>query len=309
MQIDGSLYIIIVNWNSKDDTILCVNSLIKAGASPDNIVVVDNASSDGTVDALRHQYGSQIHLIIIDKNLGYGGGLNEGINFVFKYNASWLLLLNNDVVVDSHFFDELINVSNEEPNIKIISPIIYEYAHPKRIWFVGDKIIPFTLLTRSLYRGIMDQGKLNNLIPVDFISGCAMMIHRSVFDAIGLFSTSFFMYGEEVDFLQRARMAGFHSVTATRAKMWHKISASNRDKPGTQYLKIYNQILFYKIYSSFWQLPLMFILTFIRSIFLICRYIVEQKYELIIPSIKGWIKGWINNEVISYDRNFPQRYE
>jgi len=293
---DEPLYSVIVNWNLKDDTFDCVNSFVKAGSSLDKIIVVDNASTDGSIDALRHQFGPLLNILVNDKNLGYAGGLNTGINFVLQHHAEWILLINNDVIVDSTFYFELIKGIRENQEFKIISPLIFEYNRPTRIWFLGDKVIPLTLLTRSLSRGEIDQGNLVDVIPVDFVSGCAMMVHRSVFESIGLFSTRFFMYAEEVDFLQRARLAGFRSATVTRAKMWHKISASaGRDLPGTRYLKIYNQILFYKHYSSFWQLPLIFGFTLFRSIVIAFKDLIKQRPELIAPLIKGWFNGWFNS--------------
>lgn len=92
---DEPLYSVIVNWNLKDDTLDCVNSFVEAGSSLDKIIVVDNASTDGSIDALRHQFGPLLNILVNDKNLGYAGGLNTGINFVLQHHAEWILLINN----------------------------------------------------------------------------------------------------------------------------------------------------------------------------------------------------------------------
>jgi GT2 family glycosyltransferase len=117
-----------------------------------------------------------------------------------------------------------------------------------------------------------------------------------VFEKIGLFDATLYMYGEEVDFCWRARLAGFKFACFTAARIWHKISkSSNSTQPLSRYLRIRNQILFYRRYSPNAQLVILFIFTLLRTI-RICTYdLLRWKLDLILPSVRGWLGGWFEN--------------
>lgn len=290
-----SLYSVIVNWNLQDDTLACIASLLEAGSSPENIVVVDNHSTDGSINALLEKYGHSINLIENDKNLGYAAGLNIGISHAMSQGAQWVFVLNNDTIVDPLFYEELDHAIQSEPNDTIFGPLILNYYHPEQIWFLGDKLLPGLLFTRSVARGSSSAIQLPAVISVDFITGCAMVINRQVFEKIGLFSTEYFMYAEDVDFCWRANLAGFHIASITRAKMWHKISASSRqDRPLSRYWRTRNQIVFYRKYAHFYQLPILLGLSSIRLIGILFKDVCHSQSRLITPLLKGWADGWFS---------------
>jgi GT2 family glycosyltransferase len=234
-----------------------------------------------------------VYLLASDQNLGFAGGCNLGIKGALEQGANWMLLLNNDTFVAPTFLSELENVVKCDSRFAIIGPVIFYHDQPDRIWYFGDRLIPGTLATISLYCGQHYHDQLPPLVPVDFISGCCMLIRRDVFETVGLLDTTFFMYGEEVDFCWRARAAGFRLAVATRAKMWHKISASaNRDKPASRYLRIRNQVRFYRTYARGMQIPVMFGFTLARAIRIVVSDLVHRQPSLISPLIRGWINGW-----------------
>ncbi|MFV2044004.1 MAG: glycosyltransferase family 2 protein [Anaerolineales bacterium] len=288
-----SIYSVLVNWNLKDHTLTCVQSLVDAGASVDHVIVVDNGSTDGSSEALRQSFGKDLHLIINDENLGFAEGSNLAIRHALTQGAEWVFILNNDTIVAPTVFDELASASAENEEYVILSPLILYHDEPDRIWHLGGKLIPGTLITRSLYKGHMDLGNLPPLVPVDFVSGSGMLVRREVFETIGLFDTAYFMYGEEVDFCWRARSAGYRLACAPRAKMWHKVSASaSRDPDTTRYLKIRNQIRFYQRYANPPQRLIMLAFTLARSLVLAFRDLLKGQPDLIVPLFEGWADGW-----------------
>ena len=287
------LSIIVVNWNLKDDTIECIESLLKAGVSLGQIIIVDNGSTDGSITALRNHYQT---LFIIDakENLGYAAGANLGIEYALSqdYNK-WFLLLNNDTIVAVDFITEMQNATLACKEYSILAPIILYHSNPSTIWFLADRLIGKTLLTLQSYKNRNIAQTLPQIIPTDFTNGCAMMVKRSVFEKIGLFDSKLFMYGEEVDFCWRARLAGFRFACFTPAHIWHKISQSaGQTKPLSRFLRIRNQIIFYRRYSQNAQILILFIFTLLKTIRICLTDLFAWKLDLILPSVRGWMSGW-----------------
>jgi len=292
----ADLAIIIVNWNLKEDTLGCIASLVKSGASLNQIVVVDNGSTDGSAIALRESFGGISSIIELKENLGYAGGVNRGIHFALRGDSQWLLLINNDTVVAPDFIEQLLVTSRANPGYSIFSPMILYHDHPSTVWSMGDKQIGHTLLSKPLYKDNNCQRSFPAIIPIDFANGCAMMVNRQVFDEIGFLDETLFMYGEEVDFCWCARLAGFSLACVPSARMWHKISkSSENDKPGVQYRKIKNQILFYRRYACGAQQWPYFAYTSIRCLALLIIDIVKRRIDLLTPTLRGWSDGWTNS--------------
>ena len=290
-----SIYCVIVNYNLKDDTIACVQSLFDASAEPRKVIVVDNGSTDGSVQFLKERFGSAININSTEKNLGFSGGYNLGIQNALELGASWVLIINNDTLVAKDFLSELGNAIESQPQYDIFGPLIFYYNSPQRIWYLGDRLIPGLLITHSLYRGQEIRIQYPPFFSVDFITGCAMLIKKEVFEKIGYFDVNLFMYGEDVDFCWRARKAGFKLAAIPGAKMWHKVSASaSRDQYKSRYLRTRNQSRFYRVYSRRLQLPFMWLFSLLKVMSIGFLDIINRRSTLITPLAMGWIDGWLN---------------
>jgi len=294
-----SLYAVIVNWNLKEDTLTCIDSLFAAGAIAGQVIVVDNGSSDGSVSALKEHFGPSVHIIQNQQNLGFAVASNLGIQHALDQGAQWILLLNNDTYVAPTFLTELASAVQSDARLSVLGPVILYHDFPDRIWYFGDRLLPGLLATHSLYRGHIYQERFPFLVPVDFVNGCGMLVKREVFQRVGFFDRAYFMYGEEVDWCWRARQAGFRPAVATRARMWHKVSMSaNRDQGMARYLRIRNQIRFYRSYARGVQLFLMFVFTGLRALWLIGDDVGHGRWALLRPFIRGWLDGWLNREAV-----------
>jgi GT2 family glycosyltransferase len=284
---------VVVNWNLKDDTLECINSLLNAGLNPEEIILIDNGSSDGSISAFENQYEKRIKLIKNPRNFGYTHAINQGIEQALSCKVEWIFLLNNDAIVSPDIFEIFYSTIREAPQYSIISPVIFYHADSNRIWFFGDQLFPGTLLTHDKFRNKRYNPNLQGIIPVDFVNGCGMLVNYKVFEEIGLFDPGFIMYGEEVDFCWRAQLAGFQMATSTKAHMWHKESLSaKRVLPQSRYLKIRNQIIFYRRYTFGLKLAIMFIFSTFRVSYLIIKDIINSQIKLIRPLILGWYAGW-----------------
>jgi len=291
---------VIVNWNLKDDTLTCIDSLFKAGIPYEHIILIDNGSEDGLVDVLRNQAEISPHIIENPENLGYVIACNQGIQYALNTGAEWVMLLNNDTLVAHDFLIQIKRTLLTNFKYAILGALIFYHTEPDRIWYLGERLIPGTLITKNIYRGKPARNDLPELIPVDFVNGCAMLIQRNVFEKIGLFDPSLIMYSEEVDFCWRARQAGYRIACATKTRVWHKISLSaNRDKTKAMYLRTRNQVRFYNSYSRGPQRPIMFLFSIFRNIPLVLRYILHRQPELISSLIKGLFDGWSTSRINS----------
>jgi GT2 family glycosyltransferase len=288
------LFTVLVNWNLKEDTLACVESLQMAGAMPGTVIVVDNGSTDDSVAAFQARFGSSVIVLETGQNLGFAGGVNHGVPYALANEARWVLLINNDTLVAGNFFNALsqaVELSSER--YAILAPLIYYHNEPKRIWYLGDRQIGGTLITHSLFKNQTDTGNLPPIVPVDFVSGCGMLVKAEVFERVGLFDPSFFMYGEEVDFCRRAQKAGFQLACSTQAHMWHKVSLSaNRDKAATRYHRICNQIRFYRKHAGQAHQLLLGCFTLLRAMRLAWGDMRHNTRHLIAPLMRGWVDGW-----------------
>ncbi len=285
--------VVIVNYNLKEDTEQCIRSYLQAGAALSQIIVVDNGSSDDSALYLRSTFGDQLNIVRTEEVRGNAHGLNLGIRAAEMLHFDWVILMNNDTYVDPQYLIEMETAINKFPEFHIFGPMILYASQPEKIWFMGQHLIPGTLLTYDPYRMKTANDSFPDVMEMDFLNGCSLLVHRSVFEKIGLFDLSLFMYGEEVDFLLRSRGAGFRMAAVPKARMWHKVSATmNQDKPGTRFLRVRNQIWIYRHHGNQWQVFLMLFFTFFRIIFMSLRDILAGQVSLLKPTWNGFGEGW-----------------
>ena len=287
------IYPIIVNWNLASETIPCVESLLAVGIPAGQMIVVDSGSQDDSVAHLTARFGNQIQLISHPTNLGFAGGNNIGIDVALQAGAEWVLLVNNDTVVAPTFLQALDQAIVQQPDYRIIGPLILYFNEPNRIWSLGDRLVPGTLITRRLWHDEPVPADLAPFIPVDFLNACCLLIHHTVFEKIGLLNANYFMYAEDVDFCWRARRAGLNLGCATTARIWHKVSRSTGIyHPQARYWRISNQIMVYRAHARRWQLPLMFGFTLIRSLKLATVDLLQKRTLLAQETLRAWRDGW-----------------
>jgi GT2 family glycosyltransferase len=217
--------IILLNWNRADLTIECVRSL-KAIDYPDHeLIIVDNASTDGSADALKSRC-PDVRLLVNNRNLGFAGGNNVGIRYAMGQKADYVLLLNNDTEADPRFLSELVAAAEADPKIGIAGSKIYYFSEPKRLWYAGGKVNLWKGDTHHVGENEVDAGQYDGPGDTDYVSGCAMLIRRSVLEEIGLLDERMFLYYEDSDYCMRARRHGFRVVYVPSSVVWHKVSST-----------------------------------------------------------------------------------
>lgn len=222
---DPKVGVVIVNYNGFDYTVNCLESLMRSTWKNMDIIVVDNGSSDGSPEKLKALFGDSVFVVSNETNLGFAGANNVGITLALERYCDYVLLLNNDTVVDNYLVVKMVTRSQMN-GCAVVAPKIYYYDQQNRIWYAGGEI--------NWKKGIGVHHGLNSLdnekfdIPkdIDFATGCCVLVPKRVFDTVGLMSEEYFLYFEDTDFSVRVKRAGFNIVYEPLARVWHKVSAS-----------------------------------------------------------------------------------
>jgi hypothetical protein len=211
----------VLNYRTPDETLLAVKSLLASRRPIDDIIVVNNDSSDDTRDALK-DVSSKITYIHTGSNLGFSGGTNVGIREALKRGADRVLLVNSDVIVPPDTVDHLERCLDTTPAAGIAGPVVLARSEPDRIASLGMSYAPSTGRMRHRGNGAMAGPDQPASRIVDGVSGCLMLVNGDVFDAVGLFDEEYFFSFEDLDFCLKARRAGFATVLAGRANVYHE---------------------------------------------------------------------------------------
>jgi|APSaa5957512622_1039677.scaffolds.fasta_scaffold07825_4 GT2 family glycosyltransferase len=236
--------IIILNWNGKEVLKECLDS-VKAQTFKDHeTIVVDNASTEGSQEFLKKNY-SWAKLVQNKENLGYAGGNNGGIR---KAKGDWILILNNDTVLDKNFLKEL-NTCKDKADIFGVKN--YFYDKKETIWSVGSKVNKLTMRASLIGNKEKDQGQYDDT-KIEHAVGSAILAKKEVFNKIGYFDESYFAYYEETEWQTRAIVAGFKIALCPKAKLWHKVAYSTGGgrSPLSSYYLLRNRGYFIRKWSK-----------------------------------------------------------
>lgn len=252
--------VVIINWNGLADTLICLESLVAASPAPARIVVVDNGSTDGSVDALRAWQWSRrqdgtvppVTILASATNRGFSGGNNIGVEHLHADPAiSHFLLLNNDATVDRAYFDELARALKAAPDVGILGPTIYVTGESGDVWYAGGRFVPLrTLVVHEQTVPVDDAPR-----PTEFVTGCAMLIARRTWHTLGPLPECYFIYQEDAEYSWRAHDAGMLVLYAPRAVVYHAVGATVRravPQPQVEYLKTRNRVLFVRRNLAGW---------------------------------------------------------
>jgi hypothetical protein len=236
---DPKVFIIILNWNGLKDTLECLESVYKLDYQNFEVIVVDNGSTDNSVAVIRENY-PEVIMIENKENLGYTGGNNIGMRYASNNGADYVWLLNNDTVVMPDTLSKLIDTAESDPEIGLISPIIYYYDEPEKIQYCGSYMDweNYTDITLQHLEALMNITSSHTF----YLWGTALLIKRSVIEKIGYLDQKYFAYHEDWEYCLRALKSGYKSVLEPRGKIYHKGSKSTggRKIPIQVFLRLRN---------------------------------------------------------------------
>lgn len=240
--------IIVLNWNAGEDILACLRSLQTVTYPEYEVVVVDNASTDGSTEQVQALF-PRVTLLQTGSNAGFVGGNNFGLEYAQEHGFAYALLLNNDTEVAGDFLDPLVHSLEADPSAGIAGPAIYYFSEPEVFWSAGGAIDHRRGITRMVAIGETDHGQFGpSPREVDFVTGCALLIKMPLVGQIGPLDPRFFAYYEETEWCVRARTHGYRCLHVPASKVWHKISPQAREaSPVVHYYMTRNRLLFLKL--------------------------------------------------------------
>lgn len=238
------VFIVILNWNRKDDSLGTLKSIegMDIRGFELTTLVVDNGSTDGSREDMESYkvLKGKYKYIQNSKNLGFAEGNNVGMRYALRKEADYVMLLNDDTIVDEKLVVNLLDVFKKYARVGIATPKIYfakGFEFRKRykdsqlgkvIWYAGGDIDWKNVYGSNHGVDAVDMGQFDKVVDTDFATGCCMFIKREVLKKVGLFDKRYFAYLEDADLSQKAKKAGFRVLYAPPAKLWHKVSQSSR---------------------------------------------------------------------------------
>lgn len=283
---------VIPNWNGKDDTLECLQSLTQQNYQNLEVVVVDNGSRDGSVEAIREEY-PEVTLICNQENLGTAVAENQGMTYALENGADHIAILNNDTIFDPNMFRELVGAVEADEHVAVAGPKMYYYDEPDVIWAAGGYIDFTEVVGGPRGHGQRDRGQYDVVADVDFIPSCAVVARTSAVREVGLLDPEYFAYFDDPDWCWRMRHHGYLVRYVPTARMWHKVSrTAGRYSPQGCYALGVNAVVFMKKYAKWHQWTKWFVFAVLSLPFLFVVRAFQGKGKSVWAKARGIWDGF-----------------
>lgn len=243
--------IIILNWNGWEDTIECLKSLFAITDTDFFIVLADNGSSNDSIKKISEYFSKGVTtpfyevsegcqnlpdkienktciLYALNDNYGFAKGNNIAVNLAKKFSPEYLILLNNDTVVERDFLSKLIEFNKEHPKYEILTPRISYYFNKDLIWNCGGALI--WGFRKYYYAGkSISTIKESEFIKIGYITGCALFFKATLVENKSLLTEKFFHGEEDFEFSYRMRRAGKSIACVLSSHIYHKVGVSTKE--------------------------------------------------------------------------------
>ncbi len=219
--------VILINYNGKKYNDACIDSILSSTiAEHIQIVVVDNASTDDSLSALRGRWGDseQVHILALDDNYGFSKANNEGIRWAMEQGSDYYLLLNNDTEIEPDTIEQMMRSMQETGSI-VVPKILYADRRDV-IWCAGGTFSP--VIRKTIQGGLNqpDNGQFDISSECQFANGCAFLLSRKIVERVGFLDERFFLYYEDVEYSMRAAECGITIRYCAEAVVYHKVNGS-----------------------------------------------------------------------------------
>ncbi len=231
--------VVIPNWNGESLLSVCLQSLKEQSWQDFQLIVVDNGSSDDSVQVIKKIF-PKADIIQLEKNIGFAPAVNLGIE---KAQSEYIFLLNNDTQVDNHCLQQIVKTADQKKDYALFAVKMINFYDHQKIDSAGAYITSVGHANGFGWQQ-SDGDQYNQAGAVMLVSGGGALIRKEVFTKIGLFDDRYFAYFEDVDLCLRAILAGYQSWYEPKAVVYHVHKAtSQKNKPLTEYLQFRNMTM------------------------------------------------------------------
>lgn len=263
---------VIVTYNGEKYIEDCLDSL-RNQTSKTDILLVDNASSDHTINIVKNGY-PEVKILELEHNSGFAHGNNVGIRYALEHQYEYVLLLNEDTISDSKLVEVMLKEADS--NTAVI-PKIYMDAALTKVWYAAGKMDFEQRIAINCQKEFVDVP-----MEVSFMTGCCMLIHTDIWRKVGMFDEDFFMYYEDTDLSLRMHKNNIHMMYTPNTYIWHRIQGK-KEKHYYVYYMERNKLYFFRKHKEVFRYPfLKMIMDEIISIFLCADVysVVFRKYKV-----------------------------
>ena len=189
--------------------------------------MVDNGPEENDSASLQSYVQDKVIYEVLPPNRGYTGGINHGLEVAAKINPAYILILNNDTLIDPNALQELVSAAGSFENQCIVTGKVYDYQEQNRLQYIGHKLRNKQLLKFTrLGTGEYDSGQYDEIIEMDLLDDIYWLLPIEVVNKIGKYNEYFWFNGESADYALRAKKSEIKLVYTYKAKLWHKGSMS-----------------------------------------------------------------------------------
>lgn len=253
------IFVVILNWNGKEVLSDCLRSVFSLDYMNFEVVVVDNASRDGSLEMARSSFG-RAHFIVNEANNGFAAGMNIGIKYSLSKGARYVWVLNNDTVCGRESLRELLSAAEKEEKCAILSPLILTPSG--KAWFSSGKI---DYLRMKAYHADPEVStRESESYESQYLSGCAMFFSAETIKKIGFFDEKYFLYYEDADLSVRAKKAGCRLLVVPRSVIVHA-EQSGRNPEKTYWL-VRSGLRFFALHTPAMLRPWMILYILLRKV-------------------------------------------
>ncbi len=217
--------IIITTRNRKSIVLDCLNSVLRMDYPNFEVILVDNASSDGTAQAVREKF-PRVKVVVAKENLGLNGGKNLGQKYA---KGEYILFLDSDTIVDKKLLTELTKIAENDSRVGVVCPKMYYYDCKDVIWYAGSYVNLLTSQTKNIGANEEDKGQWDQVRETQF-APTAYLATRKVVNKLKGHNEALFMTYGDTDYGFRARKAGFKVIFCPTAKLWHRMGSKESIK-------------------------------------------------------------------------------
>jgi len=229
-----SVLAVILNWNDWESTLAAVDCVLRQNYKSLSVLVVDNGSTDGSLEHLRSIRDDRVEVLALPENRGYTGGCNEGFKRALEVGASYVWLFNNDAVAAEETLISLVKLAESDPKIGLVSPTIAELSEDLRLTFCGG-ILSFD---DELHEATSDPEEARRWAlqypNSGIIWGTALLVKTSAMREIGMLDEKFFAYHEDDDYSYRSSQAGYRNLVDENSVVRHPTKNATLDSPTTK---------------------------------------------------------------------------
>lgn len=243
--------IVILNWRAWETTARCIESLAAEPGADVDVIIVDNASRDGSVAALKHRFPA-LTILESEANLGFAGGCNLGIRLATERGADFVWLLNNDVEVRSGAMAALLAKAAADPRVGAVGSVQYDTLNHQlvRVWGGG---------TVNFFNGIPISCSRPGEIPrLQYLSAASVLLRVEALKETGLLDDKFFLYWEDTDLSFRLRAKGWRLAVAENSLIHHRgFGSMDPASAAYDYHFTWSSIRFLRKHAPFPPLPIL----------------------------------------------------